>query len=107
SEPTAREVQRWALAHHKLSPGRVHGLQRSARLKGLMPEVEAGLDNMIGNSFTNTRDGLFPRLPQVPENPNPEHYKERTAQQNDQLTWRVRAVWSLDRLVFNAEMLDA
>jgi hypothetical protein len=107
NEPTAREVQSWALRHHKLSPGRVHGLQRNARLKGLVPEFEAGMDNMVGSMFSNTRDGLFPILPSPAENPNPESFKERVAQTSDQLTWRVRAVWSLDRLVFNAEMLDA
>jgi hypothetical protein len=107
NEPSARDVQAWALRHHKLHPTRVHALQRNARLKGLVPEFEAGMDNMVGNMFSNTRDGLFPILPSPPENPNPESFKERVAQSSDQFTWRLRAVWSLDRLVFNAEMLDA
>jgi hypothetical protein len=107
AEPTIKQVQNWALRYHDLDPDRVKGLQRNARLKGLFPEVEAGLDNSVGNSFTNTRDGLFPILPNPPENPNPDNFKERVSQTNDNLTWRVRAVWSLDKLVFNSESLDA
>lgn len=106
-EPTAAQVQKWALKFHKLSPGRVNALQRDARLKGLIPELEGSVDNMVGNSYINTRDGLFPILPSPSQNPNPNNYKERTNQSSDQFTWRVRAVWSLDRLVFNSEMLDA
>ena len=75
-------------------------------MKGLIPEIEASLDNSLGHTFTNTRDGLYPVLPDLPANPNPESYKERISGTNDQLTWRVRAVWNLDRLVFNSEALD-
>lgn len=107
AEPTVKQVQSWALRYHDLNPDRVKALQRNARLKGLFPEVEAGIDNSVGNVFTNTRDGLFPILPNPPENPNPDNFKERVSQNNDNLTWRVRAVWSLDKLVFNSESLDA
>jgi len=104
AEPEIKQVQKWALRYHDLNPGRVKALQRNARLKGLFPEVEAGLDNSVGNSFTNTRDGLFPILPNPPQNPNPENFKERVSQTNDNLTWRVRAVWSLDKLELFFEM---
>jgi len=105
-EPTVYEVQKWALRHYKLQTGRINSMARSARLKGLIPEIEGSFDNSYGDSFTNTRDGLFPILPNPSENPNPFNYKERVASSNSQLTWRVRAVWNLDRLVFNAEALD-
>jgi len=78
-----------------------------AHTKALIPELEAGLDNMVGNNYQNTRDGLYPVLPSPAENPNPNNYKERVSGSNDQTTWRVRAVWNLDRLVFNPESLDA
>jgi hypothetical protein len=107
AEPQIRTVQDWAMSYYRLEPDRVHALARNARLKGLVPEVEASLDNSMGHQFTNTRDGLYPILPNPPENPNPESLKERVSATNDQLTWRLRAVWSLDRLVFNAEALDA
>jgi hypothetical protein len=105
-EPTAREVQAWALAFYKLDAPRIHQMARAARLKGLVPEFETSLDNSLGNAFTNTRDGRYPMLPNPATNPNPESYMERVANANSQLTWRIRTVWNLDRLVFNAEALD-
>jgi hypothetical protein len=78
----------------------------ASRLKALVPELEAGLDNSVGSTYTNSRDGLYPILPNPAENPNPGNFKERTAASTDQVVWRVRAVWSLDRLVFNSEALD-
>lgn len=106
NEPSIEEVHRWALQHHALGSERIASLRRNARLKGLVPEVEAGFDQSLGNTSSNMRDGLYPTLPNPPENPNPGSYKERVLGRNDQMTWRVRAVWSLDRLVFNSESLD-
>jgi hypothetical protein len=105
-EPTARETQQAALRYYKLEPERINRMAAAARLKGLIPEVEAGLDNLTGHSYTNTRDGLYPILPNDPDG-SPNIYRDRAATTNDQLLWRVRAVWSLDRLAFNAEELDA
>jgi hypothetical protein len=105
-EPTIQEVQRAAVRHYKLEPDRLNRMARNARLKGLIPEVEGSLDNSVGKSFTYMRDGLYPILPNPEENPNPGYYKERHQSSNDQLTWRVRASWNLDRLAFNAEALD-
>ena len=105
-EPTIKEVQGAVLRYYKLEPSRIHGMARAARLKGLLPEIEGSVDNMVGHSFTNMRDGLYPVLPSPATNPNPGNYKERTQFDQDQLTWRVRATWSLDRLAFNAEALD-
>jgi hypothetical protein len=106
-EPAIKDVQKWAVKHYRLETGRINGMSTKARVKGLIPEIEASFDNMVGNNFTNTRDGLFPILPDPPENRNPDNYKERVQGSNDSRTWRVRAVWQLDRLLFNAEALDA
>jgi hypothetical protein len=105
-EPTVLEVQKSTLRYYKLEPERINGMALAARLKGLVPEVEAGIDNLVGHSYTNLRDGLYPSLPNDP-NGQPNIYRERTTTSNDSLLWRVRAVWSLDRLAFNAEALDA
>ena len=106
-EPSIKDVQRYAVRHYELETSRINGMSTRAHTKALVPEIEAGLDNMVGNNFQNTRDGLFPVLPSPVENPNPNNYKERVSGSNDQTTWRVRAVWNLDRLVFNPEALDA
>ena len=105
SEPSIKEVQTAALRYYKLEPERINAMASAANWKGLVPEIEAGMDNSVGHSFQNTKDGLYPRLDLIDPN-NPDSYKERVASNNDQLLWRVRAVWVLDRLVFNSESLD-
>ena len=107
SEPTIKEVQNAAVKHYRLEPDRINSLARSARLKGLVPNISATFSNEIGNRFTNTKDGLFPVLPNPSENPNPNFYKERVSESSDNLSWSVSASWDLDRLVFAAEALDA
>jgi len=106
SEPKIRDVQRWALRHYKLSPSRINGMASNARLKGLVPEVNLSFSNNQGNTFGNMRDGLYPTLPNIGANPNPDSFKERTAGTSSSNIFSVRASWSLDRLVFNPEGLD-
>lgn len=105
NEPAAKEVQRWTLKYYKLEPDRIHSLAVAARLKGLVPEIEGSIDSAKGTTSNNTKDGLYPILPNI-DGANPEFFKERAAGTNDTFTWRVRAVWNLDRLVFNSESLD-
>src|SRR5690349_8733818 len=62
-EPTIKDVQGAVLKFYKLEPSRIHGMATAARLKGLIPELEGSVDNMVGHSFTNMRDGLYPVLP--------------------------------------------
>jgi hypothetical protein len=95
-EPTIQEVQRAALIHYQLEPERIDGMSTAARLKGLLPEVDAGFDSLLGHNFTDTQDALYPTLP----------FKERQAASNDQTVWHVRGVWDLSRVVFNPEQLD-
>src|SRR3954467_6659335 len=95
-EPTIQEVQRAALAHYQLEPERIDSMSTAARLKGLLPEVDAGFDSLLGHNFTDTQDALYPTLP----------FKERQAATNDQTIWHVRGVWDLSRVVFNPEQLD-
>ena len=107
TEPSIRQVQKTAVRHYELEPERVNAMARNARLKGLIPDLTLGLENSVSNSFSNTKDGLYPILPSPSENPNPENLKERIATGDDRLGWSVNARWSLDRLVYSAESLDA
>jgi hypothetical protein len=116
SEPTCRDVQQAALKFYKLEPQRINRMAIATRAKALVPELQGSINNSVGHTFTNTRDGLYPSYALVaagvdPSNPgagtdNPDGYKERVQTNNDNLTWEVRAVWQLDRLVFNSEELD-
>jgi hypothetical protein len=107
AEPTIKQVQHWAVSHYRLEPDRIHAMVRNARLKGLLPDVSVSVSNMVGNNFQNTKDGLYPVLPNPAENPNPNFFKERMTSANDEFTWSVSARWGLDRLVFSSEALDA
>lgn len=95
-EPTIQDVQKAALGHYQLEPETIQGMATSARVKGLFPEIDAGLDSMLGHTFNNTQDALYPNFP----------YKERQAGSSDQVIWHVRGVWDLSRLIFNPEQLD-
>jgi len=108
AEPTCKEVQRAALKFYKLEPERINKMATATRAKALVPEIEGSIDNSVGHTFTYTRDGLFSRQSLITIDPtfNPDGYKERVQTNNDNLLWRIRAVWNLDRLVFNSEELD-
>ncbi len=114
SEPTCRDVQQAALKFYKLEPQRINRMAVATRAKALMPEFQGSINNSVGHTFTNTRDGLYPSTalamadidPSTGQSNNPDGYKERVQTNNDNLTWEVRAVWQLDRLVFNSEELD-
>ena len=106
AEPSVKDVQKWALGYYKLSPHRINGMATNARLKGLLPDLDFSFEGNQGKRFGNMRDGLYPILPNPTTNPNPNSLKERTAGTNSSNSFRVRAVWNLDRLVFNAEGLD-
>lgn len=105
NEPQVKDVQKWTLRYYKLEPERIHSMATAARLKGLVPEIEGSIDTADGTTTNNTKDGLYPVLPENPDG-TPNFFKERAAGTNNTFTWRVRAVWNLDRLVFNSESLD-
>ena len=108
AEPTVKDVQRWALEFYKLEPERINAMARNARLKGLVPEIEGSVDNSVGHTYTNTKDGFFGPTSLLTIDPtNTGSFKERVSGANDQFNWRVRVAWNLDRLVFNSEALDA
>jgi hypothetical protein len=96
AEPTIREVQEAALKHYQLEPSRIDALSRAARTKGLLPQLDTGIDGTLGHNYQNTQDGLFPTLP----------FKEKQVTASDQTVWHVHAVWDLSRLAFNPEQLD-
>jgi hypothetical protein len=96
SEPSIRDTQKAALKYYQLEPERIRALTTAAQVKGLLPEVDAGLDSTVGHTYNETQDALFPMFP----------YKDRDAGSSDQMVWHVRGVWDLSRLAFNPEQLD-
>jgi hypothetical protein len=96
-EPTVQDVQRAAIRYYMVNPERIRSLRRNARLKALMPTVSGGFSNSLSTSKRNMDDGLY--IQALP-------FKEHELVNGDSMGFSVSATWNLDRLVFNAEVLD-
>jgi hypothetical protein len=96
-EPTVQLVQDAAIRYYQVHPDRISSLRRNAQLKALMPSVSGRFSNSLYTDKRNMQDGLY--IDALP-------YKENEQINGDSLGWSVSATWDLDRLVFNAEVLD-
>ena len=96
-EPSVQQVQDAAIRYYQVHPERIRSLRRNAQLKALMPTVSGSFANALTSSKRKMDDGLyFQALP----------FKEDERINADSLGFSVTATWNLDRLVFNAEVLD-
>jgi hypothetical protein len=96
-EPTVQAIQEAAVRYYQVHPQRIHSLRRNARLKALMPTITGRFTNSLTKTKRNMDDGLF--INALP-------FKEKEQINGDTLGYYIEASWSLDRLVFNAEVLD-
>jgi len=94
-EPTVKQVQDAAIRYYQVHPERIRSLRLNAQLKGLIPTVSGGFSNSLSTTKRKMSDGLYIALPQG-----------RRAAHADSRSFLVTATWSLDRLLFNAEVLD-
>jgi hypothetical protein len=97
-EPTVQQVQEAAVRYYQVHPDRIKSLRASAQLKALLPVLSAGFANAVGSQKRVLQDGLFLRLESG--------WKENEGINLDSMAFQVGATWNLDRLVFNAEVLD-
>lgn len=95
-EPTVQQVQDQAIRYYRVHPDRIRMLLRNAQLKALVPSISGEFSNGLQTQRRRMQDGLYPTL----------NFKEDESVNGDALGWRVQASWALDRLVFNAEVLD-
>ena len=97
-EPSVQQVQEAAIRYYQVHPDRIRSLRRNAQLKALMPTISGRFSNSILNTKRRMDDGLYiaAKLP----------FKEFEDIDGDSMGWSVSATWGLDRLVFNAEVLD-
>lgn len=96
-EPSVQEVQEAAIRYYQVHPERISSLRRNAQLKALMPTVSGSFANALTSSNRIMDDGLY--LGAI-------KFKEDERINADSLGFSVTATWNLDRLVFNAEVLD-
>jgi len=97
-EPTVKEVQKAALRYFKVHPDLVAGYRRGASWKALMPDIEVTFNHERGNNDRRLIDAIY--LTRYPDG------KEFEDTKRISYVLGVRAHWALDRLVFNAEVLD-
>ena len=95
-EPAVAKVQQAALKFFKVHPQRVASFRRGAAWKALMPDVELIFNNEYGTSDRTLKDYMYKAWP----------YKDDESGSRASISIGVRAHWSLDRLIFNAESLD-
>jgi hypothetical protein len=102
-EPTVAETQAAALRFFKVNPDRVASYRRGAAWKALMPDVELIFNNEVGTNDRRLRDITY--LTVEAQNPSFPQREYETVKRGS-ISLGVRAHWSLDRLIFNAETLD-
>jgi hypothetical protein len=95
-EPTVQQVQQAAIRYYQVHPDRIRSLRRNAQIKALVPTISGEFSTERTHSLRKMHDGLYHTLP----------FKEDEGINGDRLGVRVQASWILDRLVFNAEVLD-
>lgn len=96
-EPSVAEVQQAALKFFKVHPEKVAAFRAGAAWKALMPDLELIFNNETGTNDRTLWDRLYPTFTD---------YKDLEKTTRSTLSIGVRAHWSLDRLIFNAESLD-
>jgi len=99
-EPTVKQVQKAALRFFKVHPDRVASYRRGASWKALMPEIEANFNFSRTDGDRRLIDMLYIQSDQF------KNGKDFEFTNNRNYTVGVRAHWYLDRLIFNAEVLD-
>ncbi|MFH1131559.1 MAG: hypothetical protein V1754_09495 [Pseudomonadota bacterium] len=96
-EPTVQKVQDAAIRYYKVHPERIGMLLRNAQLKAIIPTVSGQFANDVTSSMRIMQDGFY--INSLP-------YKEDETVNGDKLGFKIQASWILDRLLFNAEVLD-
>ena len=104
AEPSALEVQRAALQYHRLNPEEVRRWQRDARRSPWLPRLQIGYDRNIDSKVTlSVDDNASITSRGVIVGPT---LSSSDANSQDQNSYDVRAVWSLDELVYNRNQID-
>ena len=101
-EPAVANVQQAALKFFKVHPRRVASFRRGAAWKALMPDVEFIFNNEFGTSDRVLKDYMYKSKYDSGAWPA----KDVEDGSRASISIGLRAHWSLDRLVFNAESLD-
>jgi len=100
-EPKVAEVQKAALRFFKVNPERVSSYRNGAAWKALMPDMELIFNTEQGTNDRKLWDYIY-KSKYASDWPA----KDVESVSRASVSLGVRAHWSLDRLIFNAEVLD-
>jgi len=96
-EPSVEQVQSAALRFFQVHTAQIRAYLRDAALKALIPDLEVGLNAERGHNDRRLIDALYEKVFRFKEDENNNHTT---------YSLNLRAHWALDRLLFNAEVLD-
>lgn len=96
-EPSVQKVQDKAIRYYQVHPDRIRELRRNAQLKALIPTVSGEFSNSLTTALRKMHDGFYVGTLE---------FKEDERINGDRMGFRLQASWVLDRLLFNAEVLD-
>ena len=109
-EPAVEDVQKASLRFFKVHPEKVAGYRSGAKWKALMPDLELIFNNEYGTNDRYLYDYLYKGRYPAPygtcTGADCWPTKDEETVKRASLSLGVRAHWSLDRLIFNAEILD-
>ena len=109
-EPPVKDVQAAALRFFKVHPERVQSYRRGAAWKALMPNVELIFNNDFGTNDRYLYDYIYVNKIASPNGRCTDGTcwpaKDEETVKRMGISLGLRASWSLDRLIFNAETLD-
>jgi hypothetical protein len=110
-EPTVEDVQKASLRFFKVNPEQVQSYRRGASWKAVMPNVELIFNNDFGTNDRTLYDYIYRSKYYPPYGTCTNAADCWNAKDEEKVTRAgislgVRASWALDRLIFNAEVLD-
>jgi hypothetical protein len=109
-EPAVEECQKASLRFFKVHPDRVQSYRRGAAWKAVMPNVELIFNNDFGTNDRTLYDYIYRNKYPFPNGTCTSNEcwpaKDEEKVKRAGISLGVRASWSLDRLIFNAEVLD-
>lgn len=105
-EPSVKEVQKASLRYFQVHPERVEHYRLGAMFKALVPDLELGLNAERGLTNRDMIDALYYNAIGGLGVPWTNGAKELESNRHTTYSASLRAHWALDRLVFNAEVLD-
>lgn len=102
--PDIQEVQKAALDYARIRPDELSDMKKRARLKAILPKFQAGVKRSLQNDIDiSINDNVSISSSGVSVGPETSNLNQSS---DSDTNIEVKAVWSLDELIFNRDVLD-